>query len=73
MALAIAVVPALTISFTILGAPAAIYMVLRHWKRPDSLVRRYRWRRWVALTLGACEIVFWVFVIGLAITRRVGR
>lgn len=73
IALTMAVAPAITISLTILGAPAAIYMALRYWKSPESIVRRFRWRRWLALTLGAGEIVFWVFVLVFTIARRVSR
>jgi hypothetical protein len=71
IALTLALAPAFTISFTVFGAPAAVYMAVRYWKQQDSIVRRYRWRRWLALGLGLGEIVFWIFVIGLAVTRRV--
>ena len=63
LALTLAVAPAFTISFTVFGAPAAIYVALRYWKRPDSIVRRFRWRRWVALALGVAEVGFWIFIV----------
>jgi hypothetical protein len=70
IALTLAVAPAFTISLTILGAPAAIYMALRYWKRPDSIVRRFRWRRWLAIALGVGEIAAWIFLIAAALVQR---
>jgi hypothetical protein len=70
IAFALAVVPAFTVSFTIFGAPAAIYTALRFRKRPTSLVRRRRWRIWAALLIGLAEVGFWVFAIAVAVTNR---
>src|ERR1017187_3535193 len=43
IALTLAVAPALTISLSFFGAPAAIYFALRYCRKQDSIVRRFRW------------------------------
>jgi len=73
IALTLAVAPAMTLTFSIFGAPAALYVALRYWKRPDSIVRRFRWRRWLAAFLGLAQIAFWIFAFVLAFSRRVVR
>jgi hypothetical protein len=72
LALIIAVLPAFTISLTIIGGPAAVYLALRYWKRPTSIVRRYQWRKWLALGLGLAETGGWVWLFTyLALQRQV--
>jgi hypothetical protein len=72
MALIVATLPALTISFSIIGGPVAVYLALRYWKRPGSIVRRYQWRKWLALGLGLAETGGWIWLFTyLALQRRV--
>ena len=70
IALTTAIAPAFTISLTIFGAPAAIYMALRYWRRPTGIVRRFRWRRYAALLIALAEVAFWIFIVVTAVTRR---
>ena len=70
IALTAAIAPAFTISLTIFGAPAAIYLALRYWRRPTSIVRRFRWRRYAALLIALAEMAFWIFILVTAIARR---
>ena len=70
IALTLAIAPALTISFTLFGAPAAIYVALRYWKRPTSIVRRFAWRKYVALVLGLAEIGLWILLVTLGVMQR---
>jgi hypothetical protein len=70
LALMVAVLPALTISFSIIGGPIATYLAIRYWKRPSSIVRRYAWRKWLALALGLAETGGWIwFFTYLALNR----
>jgi hypothetical protein len=72
IALMVAIVPALTVWLSIVGGPAAVYIVLRYWKRPAGLVRRYRWRKWLALGLGLAQTGGWVWLFTyMALQRRV--
>jgi len=63
VALALAVLPIITIWGTLLGAPAALFMVFRYWNRPGSLVGKGRWRPRltfiVAAAVALLEIAGW--------------
>ena len=72
LALIVATLPAFTVSFSVIGGPVAVYLALRYWKRPGSIVRRYQWRKWLALGLGLAETGGWIWVFTyLALQRRV--
>ena len=74
IALTIAILPAMTISLSILGAPAAMYVALRYWRRPSSLVRRFGWRKYAAVLIALAQLAFWAVAIGAAIMQpRVAR
>jgi hypothetical protein len=71
LALYVATLPALTVSFSIIAAPIAVFIALRYWKRPTSIVRRYQWRKWLALGLGLAETGGWLWIfVYLALRRR---
>lgn len=57
IALSLAVLPMLVFYMTVLTAPIAIVLGIRHWKTPGSLVRRSRWRFVVAIALGALQLI----------------
>jgi hypothetical protein len=74
MALMAATLPALTVWFSIFGGPVAVYIAIRYWKRPTSIVRRYPWRKWLALALGLAETGGWGWLFTyLALFRQVAR
>jgi hypothetical protein len=75
LALLMATWPALTISFSIFGAPAAVYLAIRYWKRPSSIVRRFGYRKHLALILGLAQIGFWIafLIIGITAQRAARR
>ena len=56
VALGLAVVPAVFVWPALLTAPAALFVALRFWKRPTSILRRYKWRFVVAIVLALLEI-----------------
>lgn len=45
---------------SILTAPAAIVVAIIGWNKPTSVVRRNRWRLWLAVLLGTLEIAGWI-------------
>jgi len=54
-----------------IGGAAAIYVAIRYWKTPGSLVRRYGWRRYLAILFGLGEIVmFVVLMVAVIFTGR---
>lgn len=69
IALVTALLPILTIWFTVFTAPAALYLCLRHRKAPRSLVRPGRWKWWLALIASSLQILAWVTVAILAFAK----
>ncbi len=63
LALALAVFPLLIFYFTIVTAPMAIYIAIRHWNTPSSIIPRTKIRYIIALALASLEIVGWVVLI----------
>lgn len=63
LAMSLAVLPVITIYFTLLTAPAAIWISVRHWKSPGSLVAPGRWRFVLASLFAAMQLSMWVLII----------
>jgi len=63
VALTLALWPLLIFYLTILTAPITIYVVIRRWNAPTSVVGRTRWRMVLAAVIALAEIVGWCFVI----------
>jgi hypothetical protein len=59
LALGLATLPLLLWPFTLVTAPAAIYVVVRHWKSPSSLFPRSRWRMLVAFPVALAQVIGW--------------
>lgn len=57
------------ISLLICGilAPVAMYIGIRHWKKPGSLTSRVRWKIPLALVLSVAQLGFLIFVVVQAI------
>jgi len=62
LALTLATVPMLFLFPTIVAAPAALYVALRYWKRPPTILPRSRWRYIVAIGLAVAQIAGWIMV-----------
>lgn len=66
MALALAIYPAFLFYFTLLTSPVVIYLSVRYWRSPLSLVQPGRWRFVVAVTIALLQLLGWgslVFVV----------
>ena len=59
MALALAIYPLIIFYFTIITAPAALFIALRHWNSPSSLIPRTKIRLVVAIVFALLEIAGW--------------
>jgi hypothetical protein len=73
IALGLAVLPVVTIVFwffTLITAPMAMFVAIRYWNAPRSIIRRTKLRYVLAITFASVEIASWglVFYFGL---RRV--
>jgi hypothetical protein len=63
-ALTLAILPLLAWPFTSLSAPAVVYIVIRYWNAPGSIVRRGRKVRFsIAMIIALAEIGGWIALI----------
>lgn len=66
IALGLTVIPIITlfgIYLTIITAPMALFMVIRYWKAPPSLVEKTKHRMVLALIFSVLQIVGWAFAL----------
>jgi hypothetical protein len=73
LALALAVLPLLIFYFTLITAPMALFVSLRYWNMPRSIVHRTRWRFVVAILFATLEIAGWATVFYMLATRSRGH
>ena len=59
IALSLAVLPLLIFYFTVITAPMALYVAIRYWNAPRSLVHRTRARYVFAILIAGLELVGW--------------
>jgi hypothetical protein len=70
IALALATIPLLIFYFTLLTAPAAIYVAIRYWNAPTSILPRGKSRFVIAIILAALQIMGWVLLFTVLISKR---
>lgn len=70
IALRLAVFPMITVWFTIVTAPMAIYLAIRHWKSPGSLVRRSKIQFILAMVISGLQICAWATWVVYLVSRR---
>jgi len=68
IALSLAVYPLLIFYFTLVTAPAAIYVALRYWRAPGSLVGGTKARFVAAIVISLAQITGWV-ALGILLYR----
>jgi hypothetical protein len=70
IAMALALCPLLIFYFTLITAPMTLFVAIRYWKSPRSLVRPGSFRFILAITIAVLEIVGWTALfIGIATAR----
>lgn len=62
-ALALAVFPLIIFYFTIITAPLAIFISIRHWNTPTSIIHRSKIRFVLAIAIASLEILGWIAAI----------
>lgn len=72
LALSLAVLPLLIFYFTLFTAPAAIWVAIKHWKSPTSIVRPQKWPFVVAILIACVEIAGWVILALFLMNRFAG-
>lgn len=68
LALILATLPLLLFWITLITAPMALYVAIRHWNTPTSIIRRTKVRFVLAIVLASLQIVGWV--VGLLLVFR---
>jgi hypothetical protein len=69
IALSLAVFPLLMYYFIIVTAPIALYLAIRHWNSPLSIVHRTKARLVLAIILATAEIIGWCIGAYFLFTR----
>jgi hypothetical protein len=72
IAVALAFYSLLVFYVTIFTAPAALYVAIRHWNSPRSIVHRTKIRFVLAIGMAALQLVGWVVVIIFIFNRKNG-
>jgi hypothetical protein len=67
VAIAFAVIPILFIWATIITAPVVLYITVRHWKSPLSIIPRTRARFVIASSIAALQLGGWVALVSFAL------
>lgn len=62
VALSTAVLPMLTVYFTLLTAPIALFLSIRHWNTPGSILPRTKIRFIFAILISLAQLVVWGIV-----------
>jgi hypothetical protein len=70
IALGVAVLPLLIFWLTIITAPIALYMGIRYWNAPRSIVHRTRIRLVLAMIFASLELVGWIVGIIFVMEAR---
>ena len=73
IALVLAFWPIFTISFTLITAPAAFFMVIFTWKKKTSIVPRSVTRKILALVLSSTQIFLWFLLFYFVINNQTGN
>jgi hypothetical protein len=70
LAFQLAVIGIVIFYFGIITAPIALFVAIRHWKTPGSLVHgASKWRFIAAILLASLQIIGWAVGIGYLLTR----
>jgi hypothetical protein len=62
IALALAIIPAIFVWPTIITAPMSLFIAIRHWKSPLSIIPRTKVRFIIAMALSCLQITGWMFL-----------
>jgi hypothetical protein len=73
IALSLAVYPLLIFYFTLLTAPMVLFVAIRYWKVPQSILRRTKIRCVAAIIISLLQITGWVIFFIAVSTRHLHR
>jgi hypothetical protein len=68
VALALAIFPLLIFYLTLITAPLTLYLAIRYWHAPTSIIpRRTKLRLVIAMVLAALQILGWIVLLYMAL------
>jgi uncharacterized RDD family membrane protein YckC len=67
IALSLAIAPMLLFYFTIVTAPAALYLAIKHWNAPRGVSHRTKVRLVLAMIVASLQIIGWIAIVIFAI------
>jgi hypothetical protein len=70
IALALAIFPILIVYLTLITAPMTLFIAIRYWNKPASMVRRTRFRLVLAIGIALLQIAGWIAVFTFAGTHK---
>jgi len=59
IALSLSIIPLLIFYVTFITAPIALYLAIRYWNKPTSVLHRGKWRLILAISLAGLQIIGW--------------
>ncbi len=72
MALAFAILPLISFFFTVITAPIAIFLAIRHWNTPTSIIpRKSKVRMLVAIGIALMQVGGWI-TLAVFLVSRIG-
>ena len=70
IALALAIYPLLIFYFTLITAPMTLFIAIRYWNAPQSILRRTKIRFIAAIVIALLEIAGWIVLFTSIATRH---
>jgi hypothetical protein len=69
---ALALYPIVFVWPTLLTAPAALFLAVRHWKTPTSIIPRTKARMWAGVVLAGLQVIAWITLVTVVLIGIVG-
>ena len=69
IAVTLAIFPMILFWLTCLTAPATLFVAIRYWKAPSSVIPRGKFRMILAMVIASLQILGWIFGIAYFATR----
>jgi len=69
IALSLSILPLLIFYLTFITAPISLYVAIRYWKAPTSILHRGKWRMLLAIIFASTQIIGWGVVAFFLISR----
>jgi hypothetical protein len=70
LALKLSIYPIVMFWFTLFSSPVALYLAIRHWNSPGSIVGRTKTRFVTAIILSGLQVLAWMSGITYIVSRR---